>query len=128
MHPGFRRQSLGLTHPVSWDIQFPGIDGFGLVGAGVTAHQLATAVENFYHHRTRGCRLQIVVNHRAVRRVLTCGYFRRQRRVGVLVATHAIGGLWRKEIDIGLSDLLVHLTERRDVIENPEATTMGADD
>ena len=66
-----------------------------------------------------GGRLQEVVDDGAVRRILTCRFFRRQRRIGPGVAAVTID-VGRLEEEISRESLRTHLAQRGDVIEDPE--------
>ena len=97
MHSRRGRKDSRGTDPVGWHVDFFGVDRLGLVVAekGRTTFPLSSIMSRT---RSRRGMLQPVVDHRAIRRILSGRFFRRQRRVGIVVAAHAIRKLRREKM------------------------------
>src|SRR5256885_13971292 len=63
----------------------------------------------------------------SIRRIPSRRLFRRQRCVGVDVAFDSIRKLRFEKISVGSGDPFVDLSERSDVVEDPERPTVRAD-
>ncbi len=101
---------------------------FRLVRAGEMPYQLAGVVGDVDNDRTGSRRVQIEIDHGAVRRILACRFLRRQRGVSVVVAADAVSYLGGEEKGIGLRDLRDQVPERRDIVENPEGPAVCGHD
>ena len=99
-----------------------------LVLARVAPHDLAGPVEDLERHRARRVGLQRVIDDRAVRRVLAARLVRRQRRVRVHVPAHADRSLRLEKRRLARHHRLVELAERRDVVEDPESSSVRGRD
>ncbi len=77
---------------------------------------------------TGGRLFEIVIEDRAIGRILTAWLLLGQRRVGIEIPMHAMGRLRLIEDDVGRRHFRIDLAKRGDVIEDPERTAMGADD
>src|SRR5262249_17898009 len=70
--------------------------------------------------------LQVVVDGRAIGRILTDRWTFR-RHVAMESRAEAVCGTRWKEIYGGVTDAVIELLERREVVEDPEAASVGAD-
>ena len=72
-------------------------------------------------------RFQEVVEDSAIGRVLARRCFARIRRVLISVPSHAHRGGRTKQVSVAGGDLLAHLAQRRDVVEDPQGASEGRD-
>ena len=85
-------------------------------------------VVDFEGERIAGNGFQIVINDRAIGRIFRGGFFGGQRSFLVVVVTSADDGCGLQQIRIGIRDFRASLTQRREVIENPEGAAVGGGD
>ena len=121
---GLIAEMLRRTDPIRGNRKL-GIGSGHRIGAGIGAHELAAAVEDLKLHVAGGAGAKIVIKDGAVGRVLPGGLIRRQGSVGPHVPMHAIGEPGLEQISISRESLVVELTQWGDVVENPEAATVG---
>ena len=73
MHSRFSAQNSRRPHPISWHAErgfkFIHVE-FGFVRACVVAHKFSSGVENFKCDRSAGGLRQVIINDRAIRRIL----------------------------------------------------------
>src|SRR5690242_3017849 len=98
------------------------------VGAREAPHERPGPVEDLERDRSRGGPRQVVIEYRAVGRILADRLVDREGRIGVLVPAHADGTGGPVEIGVGRRRRLVGLAQRREVVEDPEAAAVRADD
>ncbi len=122
MHPRRRRHRHRRTDPVVGHVVLERRQR--LVVARVAAHQLAVRVEYLDGHRTGSIRAEVVVDDRAVRRILARRFLLRHRRIGVVVPANTVGGGRLKEMGARCGHLRARLPKRRHVIEYPEGTSV----
>src|ERR1700680_961420 len=69
--------------------------------------------------------LEVVIDDGAFGRIFRSGLFRRQGRAEEAIVVHSDGSGWpKKPCAFSFRDVM-HLPQRRDVIENPERTPVG---
>ena len=93
----------------------------------VAPYQFSPGIVNFERQVFRG-RLQVVVDHRPIRRVLRGRLFRRKRRAekNIVVNANSRGRLIQPYVcALGLAG---DLPQRRDVVENPESAPVRRDE
>src|SRR5205085_12402764 len=128
LHARLRGKNARRSNPVERDVYLLLVYRLRFVVTRKSPDEFTCAVEDFEHDGRARVRLQIVVDDRAVGRVLAHGFFGRERRVRVDVTLNAVGRLRLKEKRVRRRDAFVNLPERRDVVENPEGATVRADD
>src|SRR5262249_19115596 len=94
------------------------------VGAGIGAHHLAPAIQDFKSYFTLRRRPQVIVEGSSERRILARRYFRSERRVVVGASADTHGRRRFEKIGTSRSNVAADLTQRRDVIQNPERPPM----
>src|SRR5439155_3001530 len=92
------------------------------------SHNRPAAVENLERDRSPGGARQVVVDYRAVGRILTDRLIDRERCVGVLVPAYPDGTGGPVEEGVGRGGGRGGLAQRRDVVQDPAAATVSADD
>src|SRR5579862_6048609 len=90
------------------------------------AHDLSTCVAHVQRDVAGRTGAEIVVEDRAFGRIFGVGHFRREGSVSIHVTMYSdrVAGLEQMR-RFGLAELC-DLTQRRDVIENPESAAIGA--
>src|SRR5208282_1887678 len=90
------------------------------LGGRVTPNRLAFYIQNFKNNFTFRRGPEIVIEDRALRRILSLGFFRRERRAGKALRAQAYGCRRFVENRFGAGGLAIDLPQRRDVIQDPE--------
>ena len=125
MHSGRAGQSLRRSQPIRRNGQFR-VRRRNRISAGISPYQSARTIEDFERNWASRGRLQVIVEDGSIRRILARGLVWWQRRVAVGVPANAIGQLGRKQESVAGNNVFVQLTQRRDVVEDPETPAMGS--
>jgi hypothetical protein len=97
------------------------------VGAAEFSNDSPAGVENLECHGRSCIAGEVVSNDCAVRRILPCRLFGREWSIRVFIAAEPVLSAGLEQRDIGPCCHCRHLTQRRDVVHDPEGATMGAD-
>src|SRR5271165_3595371 len=113
----------GRTEPVIRNVFGRGI--YGRSEAVEAAHDFTLRVMDFQAKRIARNGFQVVINNGAVGRIFRGWFFGRQGSFLVVVVASANDGRRFQQIRIGIGDFRASLTQRREVVENPERASVG---
>src|SRR6185503_7755373 len=127
LHPGLILKRLKRPDPVCRRIDTVGIDRKRFVVARKFAYDPSCRVDDLEQDRRRGLPLEVIIDDRSIRRILAGWLLRRKRRVGMKASFNASRTLWSEKDRFGGRRSRRDLSERRDVIEYPERSSVCAD-
>ena len=96
--------------------------------ASETAHYFTLSVVDFERERIAGNGFQVVINDGAVGWIFRGGLFGRQRSFLVVVVASADDGCGLEQIRVRSCNFRASLTQRREVVENPERASVSGGD
>src|SRR5882724_3941073 len=96
------------------------LEWFDYVRTGVFAYQFSAGIQNFQRHGSGGILRKKIIDDRAIRWILSRRYFRWQGSVWISVPSHTHCFLRSVQMRARLRDFIFQLSQRRNVIENPE--------
>ncbi len=127
---GVGAEVLGRPNPPGRNVQ-PRVGAWSRVGTREPADPLAGTIKDLEDDRPRSRPRQVVVDDRAVGGILRARLIGRKRRVGVCIPAHphrARGPEEIRPVGRGGRGGGRHLAQRSDVVEDPEAAPVRADD
>src|SRR6185369_10616222 len=127
MHSGLGRKNWNRLNPVHRYNQLLLVDGLRLVVAREMPNHHAFAVEDLERNRSRRVSLQVVVNDCPIWRIVTVRGLFRIGSTLVVSWTDAHGVARLEQIRIGVRNVRAGFSEWRDIVENPEGTSVGRD-
>ena len=98
------------------------------IAARVAADQPAILLQDLERHRTARRRLQVVVDDRALGRIRRRRLLFRPRHVDARIPPHTPGGRRLEQDGVLRGRPCIHLTQRRDVVEDPETAAVRRGD
>src|SRR5258708_8780950 len=97
------------------------------IGARVAAHDLAALVLDLKRHRSSSAGANVVIDHCSIGWVFTCSFVGWNRRITIGVPADPQSRLRMKQHCRSFRDRRLKLSQRRDVVENPEPPAVRGD-
>ena len=79
-------------------------------------------IKNLQSDLSLGRRSKVIVHDRAIGRILSGRHLGGEGRIGMIVPTHAQRRLLLEEMDGGIHDRWIHLSNGHEIVEDPKAT------